>query len=149
MDISMYWILLESEASDMIRCCVATDALRELAWSGVPPFLRPTVWRLLLVSFWLLIGALLFYHDSWLFRYGYRLCQEASDIKFVLRVIHHPMQIEGKQLWPGSGRSTWIACLNTMIFQILIALKMTLLCSVRYMLCSDHPDFESSFKKGE
>ncbi|KAG0560564.1 hypothetical protein M758_10G185300 [Ceratodon purpureus] len=27
---------------------VDVDALRELAWSGVPPFLRPTVWRLLL-----------------------------------------------------------------------------------------------------
>lgn len=27
---------------------VELDALRELAWSGVPPYLRPTVWRLLL-----------------------------------------------------------------------------------------------------
>jgi hypothetical protein len=43
------------EASDIINFCIVlrsveTDALRELAWSGVPPFLRPTVWRLLLVS---------------------------------------------------------------------------------------------------
>uniref|UniRef100_A0A0D6R6G4 Rab-GAP TBC domain-containing protein n=1 Tax=Araucaria cunninghamii TaxID=56994 RepID=A0A0D6R6G4_ARACU len=27
---------------------VELDALRELAWSGVPPYLRPTIWRLLL-----------------------------------------------------------------------------------------------------
>jgi hypothetical protein len=27
---------------------VELDALRELAWSGIPPYLRPTVWRLLL-----------------------------------------------------------------------------------------------------
>ncbi|XP_031481780.1 GTPase-activating protein GYP1 [Nymphaea colorata] len=27
---------------------VVLDALRQLAWSGVPPYLRPTVWRLLL-----------------------------------------------------------------------------------------------------
>ena len=26
------------------------DKLRELAWSGVPDYMRPTVWRLLLVS---------------------------------------------------------------------------------------------------
>ena len=26
-----------------------TDNLRELAWSGVPQYLRPSVWRLLLV----------------------------------------------------------------------------------------------------
>lgn len=39
-------------------CLVATYAvfldnvekLRELAWSGVPPYMRPNVWRLLLVS---------------------------------------------------------------------------------------------------
>lgn len=26
------------------------DKLRELAWSGVPDYMRPTVWRVLLVS---------------------------------------------------------------------------------------------------
>ncbi|KAF7132503.1 hypothetical protein RHSIM_Rhsim09G0013500 [Rhododendron simsii] len=33
---------------------VILDKLRELAWSGVPPYLRPTVWRLLLMmpSLW-------------------------------------------------------------------------------------------------
>ncbi|KAJ0093473.1 hypothetical protein Patl1_26609 [Pistacia atlantica] len=29
---------------------VILERLRELAWSGVPPYMRPTVWRLLLVS---------------------------------------------------------------------------------------------------
>lgn len=28
---------------------IYAEKLRELAWSGVPPYLRPTVWRLLLV----------------------------------------------------------------------------------------------------
>lgn len=28
-----------------------TERLRELAWSGVPPYMRPDVWRLVLVSF--------------------------------------------------------------------------------------------------
>lgn len=31
------------------------DKLRELAWSGVPPYLRPSVWRLLLVNFFNLL----------------------------------------------------------------------------------------------
>ena len=34
----------------LIFYAVSVDALREIAWSGVPADMRPLVWRLLLVS---------------------------------------------------------------------------------------------------
>lgn len=37
-----------------------SEKLRELAWSGVPPYMRPNVWRLLLVNDLLMMIYVLF-----------------------------------------------------------------------------------------
>ena len=33
-----------------VRTAGNVEKLRELAWSGIPPYMRPNVWRLLVVS---------------------------------------------------------------------------------------------------
>jgi len=44
------------------------EKLRELSWSGVPDYMRPTVWRLLLVSSVILSRlsySSMYFHDSY------------------------------------------------------------------------------------
>lgn len=49
LDLWFLMAFLPLPLSDFLYYWCNAEKLRELAWSGVPPYLRPTVWRLLLV----------------------------------------------------------------------------------------------------
>lgn len=45
-----YLCFLHPDFSEIFLSLFHAEKLRELAWSGVPPYMRPNIWRLLLVT---------------------------------------------------------------------------------------------------